>query len=82
MANNENMRSKLVMETESQRLVNMDLQQLCNDLMKEKDVMQAQVEACMEAIRKVRLAIDKRQSNVDALTKKLEKFTSKNAVSV
>lgn len=70
------------MEMESQKLVNHDLVQLLNDLLREQDIMQAQVTACVEAVRKIKLTIDKRQSNVDVLTKKLEKVTNKSTVSI
>lgn len=70
------------MDTETQKIINEDLTKMLNDLKKEQDVIQAQVSQYTEELKKCTATINKRQTAMDIVTKKIEKESSKSGVTL
>lgn len=70
------------MDTESQRIINEDLTKMLNDLRKENDVVEAQVNRYTEELKKCNATMNKKQTTMDIVTKKIEKEMNKTGVSL
>lgn len=80
--NKENYLSKLLMDTETQKIINEDLCKMLNDLKKEQDVMEAEVNQLSEELSNCNAMMNKKQTTMDIVTKKIKKEMSKTGVCV
>lgn len=80
LINNENSLSKLLMDTETQRIINEDLTKMLNDLKKEHEVLEAQVNRYSDDLKKCSATMNKKQTAMDIVTKKIEREMNKTGV--
>lgn len=69
------------MDVENQKNINADLQAYLNDLLKEQNKIQQQIQKYAEEMKKCSLTIDKKQTFIDAVTKRIDTANAKKAVS-
>lgn len=68
------------MDTETQRIINEDLAKMLNDLRRENDVVEAQVNRYTEELKKCNATMNKKQTTMDIVSKKIEKELNKTGV--